>query len=102
MKTSNYQGSSSLRQQVARGGGALHLLVGAALVELHELGQIELGLLEDLDLFDEDVLEGEDLGAVLGDVLDDGIGEPESNDILFNICTEKRKTQQPATRLTHS
>ena len=30
------------------------------LVELHELGEIELGFLEELDLSDEDVLEWED------------------------------------------
>jgi len=51
------------------GVDSLHLLVGIVLVELHELGEIELGLLEDLDLLDEHVLEGEDLGAVLGDLL---------------------------------
>jgi hypothetical protein len=45
------------------------------LVEFHKLGEIELGLLEDLDLADEDVLEGEDLGAVLGDLLGDLVGE---------------------------
>ena len=55
-------------------GGLLNLL-GVALVELHELGKIELGLLEHLDLLDEDVLEWEDLRAILGDLLDDGVGK---------------------------
>jgi len=39
------------------------------LVKFHELGKIELGLLEDLDLSDENVLKREDLGASLGDFL---------------------------------
>jgi hypothetical protein len=47
------------------GGGGLRLL----LVELHELGQVELGLLEQLNLADEHVLEGEDLLALLDDLL---------------------------------
>ena len=43
--------------------------VGLGAVELHELGKIELGLLEDLDLTDEDVLEWEDFIATTGDFL---------------------------------
>ena len=39
------------------------------MVEFHELGEIKLGLLEELDLSDEDVLEGEDLLALLSDGL---------------------------------
>jgi hypothetical protein len=39
------------------------------LVELHELGEIELGLLEQLDLSDEDILEWEDLSAFLLNLL---------------------------------
>jgi len=63
-------------ERVDSGGvNGLGLLLGVAGVELHELGEIELGLLEDLDLLDEDVLEGEDLGAVLGDLLGNGLGE---------------------------
>jgi len=50
-------------------GLALDLNLGLLLVELHELGKIELGLLEELDLSDEDVLEGEDLLALLDDLL---------------------------------
>ena len=53
----------------------LLLLLGAAGVQLHELGQIELGLLEDLDLLDEDVLKREDLGALLGDLLGNVVRE---------------------------
>ncbi len=48
---------------------ALDLNLGLLLIELHELGQIELGLLEELDLADEHVLEGEDLLALLHDLL---------------------------------
>ena len=51
------------------GVDGLGLLLGVALVELHELGQIELGLLENLDLLDADVLKREDLRALLSDVL---------------------------------
>ena len=39
------------------------------MVELHELGEIELGLLEQLDLSDEDILEWEDLSAFLLNLL---------------------------------
>jgi len=48
------------------------------LVQLHQLGKIELGFLEDLDLLDKDVLEGEDLGAVLGDLLGNGVSKATS------------------------
>jgi len=41
------------------GGGYGGNLLGG--VELHKLGQVELGFLKDLDLADEHVLEGEDL-----------------------------------------
>ena len=51
------------------GLGSLDLLVSAGLVELHEFGEIELGLLEDLDLLDQHVLKGEDLGALFSDLL---------------------------------
>jgi hypothetical protein len=39
------------------------------LIELHELGEIELGLLEELDLSDEHVLEREDLAGLLLNLL---------------------------------
>ena len=51
------------------------MFVSAGLVELHELGEIELGLLEDLDLLDEHVLKREDLGALLSDLLGNGVRE---------------------------
>ena len=35
------------------GLGSSDLFLSAGLIELHELGEIELGLLEDLDLLDE-------------------------------------------------
>ena len=57
------------------GLGSLDMLFSIGLVELHELGEIELGLLEDLDLLDEDVLKGEDLGALFSDLLGNGVGE---------------------------
>jgi len=52
---------------------ALDLDLGLLLVELHELGQIELGLLEQLDLADEHVLKREDLLALLRDLLAHGV-----------------------------
>jgi hypothetical protein len=48
---------------------AFNLELWLLLVELHELGEIELGLLEELDLSHEHVLEGEDLLALLDDLL---------------------------------
>ena len=57
------------------GLGSSDLFLSAGLIELHELGEIELGLLEDLDLLDEDVLKGEDLGALLSDLLGNGVGQ---------------------------
>ena len=65
----------SLGSESVLGLGSLDLLVSARLVELHELGEIELGLLEDLDLLDEHVLKREDLGALLSDLLGNGVGE---------------------------
>ena len=44
-------------------------LLGSVLVKFHELGKIELGLFEHLNLPDENVIEREDLGASLGDLL---------------------------------
>ena len=52
---------------------SLDFELGLLLVEFHELGQIELGLLEQLDLADEHVLEGEDLLALLHDLFADSI-----------------------------
>ena len=57
------------------GLGSSDLFLSAGLIELHELGEIELGLLEDLDLLDEDVFKGEDLGALLSDLLGNGVGQ---------------------------
>ena len=67
-------------RRISLGEGVLGLvgldnLVGVAAVQLHELGKIELGLLEDLDLLDEDVLKREDLGALLGDLLGNVVGD---------------------------
>lgn len=56
------------------GGGRGDNLLGG--VELHQLGQVELGLLQDLDLADEHVLKGEDLRAFLLDLLANLVGDP--------------------------
>ena len=48
--------------------------LGLFSVKFHELGKIELRLLENLDLLDEDVLEREDFGALLGDLLANLVG----------------------------
>ena len=68
-------GSSGGELVLGSGISGLGLLLGVALVKLHELGEIELGLLEDLDLLDEHVLEREDLGALLRDLLGNVLGE---------------------------
>ena len=44
-------------------------LLWLLLIELHKLCEIELGLLEELDLSDEDILKGEYLRAVLHNLL---------------------------------
>jgi len=54
-------------------GLALDLELWLLLIEFHELGKIELGFLEKLNLSDEDVLEGEDLNALLNDLLANSI-----------------------------
>jgi hypothetical protein len=69
------------------GSGGLDSL-GLVGVELHKLGKIELGLLEDLDLSDENVLEGEDLGAVLGDLLGDDVGEELLEEVLEGVLLD--------------
>jgi hypothetical protein len=48
---------------------------GLILIEFHKLGKIELWLLKNLDLSNDNVLEGEDLGAVLSDLLVDLVTE---------------------------
>jgi hypothetical protein len=59
--------------------------LGLVLVEFHELGKIELGLLEDLDLADEDVLKREDLGALLGDLLANLVGNELLEEFLEGV-----------------
>ena len=84
-------GRDSLGEGVGGSGvSSLDDLLGVALVELHELGQIELGLLEHLHLLDEHVLEGEDLGAVLRDLLDDGVGQAKIIYYLLTLLTQER------------
>ena len=85
----------SLGEGVGGGGvGRLGLLLGVALVELHELGEIKLGLLEDLDLLDEDVLEREDLGALLCDLLGDGVREANSDILIINLKEKSTERQR--------
>lgn len=51
-------------------------------MELKELLQVKLGALEDLDLVQQDVLEGEDGLAALLDLLTDGVGDQLLDDLL--------------------
>lgn len=44
------------------------------LIKLHEFGKIELGFLEELDLSHKNVLEWEDLAALLLDFLSNSVG----------------------------
>lgn len=48
---------------------SLDFKLGLLLVEFHELGEIELGLLKQLNLSDQDILEREDLATFLDDLL---------------------------------
>ena len=52
-----------------------HVLARISSVHFHQLGKIELGLLEDFHFSDEDVLEGEDGLALLLNLRADGLGE---------------------------
>jgi hypothetical protein len=52
-----------------------HVLSRIRSVHFHQLGKIELRLLEDLDLADKNVLEGEDGLALLLNLRADGLGE---------------------------
>lgn len=74
MGASLYSGSlidGVLSLGLDRGGG------NVVLVEVHELGEIELGLLEELDLADHAVvLEREDLAALLLDLLANIVLDP--------------------------
>ena len=73
------------------GVNSLDNLLGVALVELHQFGEIELGFLEHLDLLDEHVLEWVDLGAVLGDLLDDGVGKAKMIYYLLTYLTHRER-----------
>mmetsp|Transcript_10498 Transcript_10498/g.25684 ORF Transcript_10498/g.25684 Transcript_10498/m.25684 type:complete len:267 (+) Transcript_10498:131-931(+) len=67
-------------------GGALHLgtgiLAGVVAVNLHELGHVELGRLQDLSLADVHVLERVDAGAHLLDLLADHLGDELQHELL--------------------
>lgn len=60
--------------------------LGLGLVELHKLGKIELGLLEDLDFADDDVLKWEDFAACSGDLLANIVGEAKQK---YNSLNDK-------------
>ena len=63
------------------GGGGSNVV----LVEVHELGEIELGLLEELDLADHAVvLEREDLAALLLDLLANIVLDPVAGTKIIN------------------
>lgn len=66
--------------------GGVHLFFSR--VEFHQLGQVELGLLEYLDLADEDVLKWEDLVAFLLNLLANLVGEPKI--IIINTCLRRK------------
>jgi hypothetical protein len=67
------------------GGGGHFGLLG---VKFHELGQIELGLFEDLQLADNDILEGENLVAFLGDLLVDSVTEELLEEIAESVGSD--------------
>ena len=88
-RTPNKASLLTLPQSGSLGEGVLglsssDLLLGAGLVKFHELGQIELGLLQHLDLLDEDVFKGEDLRALLGDLLGNGVGQAA---VIYQLLT---------------
>lgn len=59
------------------------------LIEFHELGEIELGFLEQLDLADENVLEGEYLLALLDDLFAERISNAIYNIINYWLTPTK-------------
>jgi len=66
--------------------GGVHLFFSR--VEFHQLGQVELGLLEYLDLADEDVLKWEDLVAFLLNLLANLVGEQLLEDSLEGVLCD--------------
>jgi hypothetical protein len=52
---------------------ALDINLGSVLIQLHQLGKIELGFLKKLDLSYNNVLEGEDLSGILDNLFADRI-----------------------------
>ena len=70
------------------GFGSLRLV----LVKFHELGKIELGLLKNLNLLDENVLEREDLGTLLCDLFANRLGNPIH--FIININEANKKTSK--------
>ena len=70
-------------------GGDVHLFFSG--VEFHQLSQVELGLLEHLDLADQDVLKWEDLVAFLLNLLSNLVSEPKI--IIINTCLREKYLQ---------
>lgn len=92
---SRLQTSSGTLQGLDSGGGS-DLVDGSAsvlditvAVHLHELGKVELGLLQDLDLSDKHILQREDGLALLLDLQTDGVrsGDSAKHDQIINIHT---------------
>ena len=76
LQTSTGSGKSIFLGRIDGGSGISgrgNGLVGV--VPFHQFRHIELGLLEDLDLSDVAVLDGEDRAALLGDLVTDGGGD---------------------------
>jgi len=74
--------SSLFAEQVLRISGSCRCgswRVSLGSVEFHQLGQVELWLLEDLDLADEHIFQREDLGALLLDLLSNLVGDAVKN-----------------------
>ena len=72
---------------------SLDLDLGLLLIELHEFGKIELGLLKKLDLSDEDVLEREDFLALLDNLLSNRILDTISKYIINNSRLRNRQAR---------
>jgi len=62
--------------------GGASVTFGRLLVDLHQASEIELGLLQDLDLSDADILQGKDGAAVVGDQTGDGLRDELLDEIL--------------------
>jgi hypothetical protein len=71
---------------------SFHFEFGSVLIEFHELGKIELGFLEKLDLSNMDILEREDFSTFLLDLFTYWLSD--AKDIINIYCLEKSKDLQ--------